>query len=210
MSKRAHCPTCNQVLARCFCDHLARLENISPILILQHPQEVKHAKNTAGFLHQSLAHSQLLIGETFDSELLTQALYKDSLTPILLYPPTTEADSLGIEHPPEFKQTLAARDYRLVILDATWRKSRKMLYLNKALHGLPRLGLTDTPLSLYRIRKADSENQLSTLEASCYALAQLAPETNIAPILSAFTSYIDYLAKFYPHASPHSQNNEVL
>jgi len=43
---------------------------------------------------------------------------------------------------------------RLVVLDATWRKSRKLLHLHPLLQALPRLPLRDPPPSLYRIRKA--------------------------------------------------------
>jgi DTW domain-containing protein YfiP len=60
-----------------------------------------------------------------------------------------------------------------VLLDATWRKSRKMLYLNPSLHRLPRLALRDLPPSAYRIRKAHAPDQLSSLEAAAHALSQL-------------------------------------
>ena len=80
---------------------------------------------------------------------------------------------------------------RLVVLDATWRKSRKMLYLNPALQQLPRLPLRDTPPSHYLIRKAHAPNQLSTLEATCYALMQLDEEVaRFAPLIAAFDGFV--------------------
>ena len=38
------------------------------VLILQHPLEVHHAKNSAGLLHLSLAQSRILIGEEFEED----------------------------------------------------------------------------------------------------------------------------------------------
>ena len=88
---------------------------------------------------------------------------------------------------------------RLWVLDATWRKSRKMLYLNQVLQTMPRLKLHSCAPTIYTIRKAHSENQLSTLEASCYALQQL--EQNIidyTPLLQAFTDFVAQQKTFLP------------
>jgi DTW domain-containing protein len=76
-------------------------------------------------------------------------------------------------------------------LDGTWRKSRKMLYLNPLLQQLPRLALRDLPPSSYRIRKAHKPDQLSTLEATCAALAQLESDAGrFAPLLRAFDGFV--------------------
>ena len=62
---------------------------------------------------------------------------------------------------------------RLVVLDGTWRKSRKMLYRNPGLQQLPRLALQDLPPGRYAIRKAQAPDQLSSFEAAALALARL-------------------------------------
>ena len=64
---------------------------------------------------------------------------------------------------------------RLVLLDGTWRKSRKMLWANPLLQALPRLALHHVPASRYAIRKAHAPHQLSTLEATQQALRHLEP-----------------------------------
>ncbi|WP_157960378.1 tRNA-uridine aminocarboxypropyltransferase [Marinimicrobium alkaliphilum] len=90
-----------------------------------------------------------------------------------------------------------AAHLRLVVLDATWRKSRKLLHLNPALGRLPRLSLEHTPPSRYRIRKAHQPNQLSTLEASCYALSLLEQgAVDYTPLLDRFEDYMARLAGF--------------
>ena len=80
---------------------------------------------------------------------------------------------------------------RLIVLDGTWRKSRKMLHLNPLLQHLPRLTLHDAPASRYWIRKAHRSDQLSTLEATCIALTQVEgnPE-RFQPLLNAFDGFI--------------------
>ncbi|MEG1455601.1 MAG: tRNA-uridine aminocarboxypropyltransferase, partial [Comamonas sp.] len=95
----------------------------------------------------------------------------------LLYPESAPDPALPLSPAPvlpaEWLQTPAR--LRLVVIDGTWRKSRKMLYLNPLLQRLPRLALRDLPASRYAIRRAHRPGQLSTLEAAYCALAQLEP-----------------------------------
>jgi len=77
------------------------------------------------------------------------------------------------------------------VLDGTWRKSRKMLYLSPPLQQLPRLSLQGLPPSRYSIRKAHRPGQLSTLEATCAALAQLEGHAEkFQPLLTAFDGFV--------------------
>lgn len=74
-----------------------------------------------------------------------------------------------------------------------------MLYLNPALQSLPRMSLAETPASIYKIRKAHSENQLSTLEASCYALQRLERhKTAYVPLLTAMGLFVAQQKAFIP------------
>lgn len=137
---------------------------------------------------------QLRVGETFSGSVLQEWLTTGDKTSLLLYPPTPETNALGIEQPAPLPDLdhLAPENLRLVLLDATWKKSRKMLYLNPPLQKLPRLTLVDPPPSIYQIRKAHSENQLSSLEACCYAWRQL--EKNplaYQNLLDAFAGFVD-------------------
>ena len=171
--------------------------------MLQHPLEVSNAKGSARLLHLSLQHSQLLIGEQFDEQQLLQLIGKPSYLPemvpvhtVLLYPDTTENDAQDIQTLPAPKFVLEtsgvqASQIRLIVLDATWRKSRKMLYRNPVLQGLPRFSLADIPASHYRIRKAHKADQLSTLEATIYALMRLEnAEDEYLRLLDAFDGFV--------------------
>jgi DTW domain-containing protein len=127
--------------------------------------------------------------------------------PVLLYP--SPADAMISVHP-ELVEGLAMarassarreqmdRDklsdpslLRLVVLDGTWRKSRKMLHLNPLLQQLPRLTLHNPPAPRYLIRKAQQSHQLSTLEATCAALVLLEGNTAaVATLLTAFDGFV--------------------
>jgi len=190
-ARRARCPVCLRAQASCICAWIAPVPHSVEVLILQHPLEVANAKGSARLLHLSLPHSRLVSGEQFDpAELASLLAGKHNL---LLYPDTPDDRSLGMAPPPAFDAALLAEpsQLRLVVLDGTWRKSRKMLYLNAALQRLPRLPLRAVPPSHYLIRKAQAPDQLSTLEATCYALTQLEGDTErFAPLITAFDGFV--------------------
>jgi DTW domain-containing protein YfiP len=102
-------------------------------------------------------------GRGFTAETLMQALYAPAdvladvaadaamdvsndtrpvaqIRPVLLYPDTSliEAADLALPVAEKYQESEQIQGLRLVIIDATWRKSRKMLYLNPLLQALPR------------------------------------------------------------------------
>ena len=170
------------------------------VLILQHPLEVHHVKNSARLLHLSVAGSRMLTGERWDAEEWHKAMGAPKTT-VLLYPATATEGLAPAPHlDPETLTDLS--QVRLVVIDATWRKSRKMLHLNPMLQLLPRLTLDTTPTSRYRIRKAHQPGQLSTLEATCAALAQLGGDAeSLVPLLAAFDGFVAQQALF-SHPQP--------
>lgn len=189
--ERAYCARCQRPLKTCLCQWITPTLNQAELLILQHPLEVKNAKNTARLLHLSLHNSTLIEGEVFADDFLTDTLASDNKTNLLLYPPTPEEDALGLVTPAPMPVRLTIANVRLIVIDGTWRKSRKMLYLNPLLQTLPRWSLSDCPPSAYTIRKAQKDNQLSTLEASCYALQQLENScVDYAPLLRSFEGFV--------------------
>ena len=160
------------------------------VLILQHPMEVAQAKGTARLLHLSLQRSQVLTGEFFGASL--DAALQGPHRNLLLFPEAGGDPGTGLKPPAsEAAERLPPQPLRLVVLDGTWRKSRKMLSLNAQLQHMQRLSLTATPASRYLIRKAHEPHQLSTLEATCMALAQLEGcAFAMAPLLEAFDGFV--------------------
>ena len=194
-ARRACCARCLRPATACLCQWVAPVVTQVELLILQHPLEVANAKGSARLLHLCLPHSRIVAGERFDRADLERLLRADGRTPVLLYPDTPDHAALGLPHPPPLEPGIAGAldNLRLVVLDGTWRKSRKMLYVNPALQALPRYALRAMPPSHYRVRKAHGPDQLSTLEAACYALAQLEGAECCAPVLQAFDCFVDML-----------------
>jgi DTW domain-containing protein len=181
----------------CICQWCTPIPHTVEVLILQHPLEVGHAKGSARLLNLSLPNSRLVVGEVFDEQEL-QALLHAPFTPgadrkhaVLLYPDSPEGAGIA---PPAAQADVPWGEperLRLVVLDGTWRKSRKMLYANPPLQSLPRFALNDVPASKYLIRKAHGAHQLSTLEATCYALMHLERDgARYAPLLNAFNGFV--------------------
>ncbi len=173
---RPICPACLRAQSACICNWVTPLAHRVQVVILQHPMELTQAKGSGRLLHLSLPGSQLLVGETFDAAQWHKALVHNTgvhQRAVLLYPSTQDDSGLlpATAIPDEWLEDLAS--LCLVVLDATWRKSRKMLHLNPWLQQLPRMMLADPPASRYHIRKAHGAHQLSTLEATCAALAQM-------------------------------------
>lgn len=190
------CPQCLRPVCACICQWRSPVDSKVDLLILQHPMEMTNAKGSARLLHLSVARSVLAVGEQFEPEALCALLYAGARMPVLLYPELRSEQSLGLPPPPPLAPALLCNlsAVRLVVLDATWRKSRKMLYQNPLLQALPRLPLSDVPAPRYLIRKAHAAHQLSTLEASCYALAQL--ERGLEPFQPLLNQFDRFVARF--------------
>lgn len=192
------CAACLRAQPACICRWVRPVRVEAGLLILQHPLETANAKNSARLLHLCVAGSTLAIGETFEPAALDALLHAGGRTPVLLYPETpgvaaVRPDSLA---PPG--------RLLIVVLDATWRKSRKMLHLNPALQRLPRLALVSMPASHYRIRKAHAPHQLSSLEAGAHALGQVGGSAaGVAPLLDAFEGFVQQQADYVPARAAH-------
>lgn len=188
---RPICSDCLKPLRTCLCRWVTPTPHRIAVLVLQHPREVAHAKGSLPLLQTSLAHCQVLVGERFEPEVLARALAPEApagsapMGSLLLYP-----DS-GLDGAPVPATSALPQPRQLVLLDASWRKSRKMLHANPALQALPRWGLPAPPPSRYGIRRAQGADQRSTLEAACLALGLLEGRaTHYAPLLQAFSGWV--------------------
>lgn len=170
-ARRVTCPRCERPLPTCLCDLVQTVANRIPVLILQHPLEARQAKGSVSLLRLSLAQCRVEVGEQFDPVTLDALLVRpDGGRSLLLYPDVPAAPA-----PDDAPLSASSPVTQLVVLDATWRKSLRMLLHHPALRALPRLALAGSPPSAYaRMRQAPvPHHQRSTLEATCQALAVL-------------------------------------
>ena len=195
---RAVCARCLRPQATCLCALARPTAHRTEVLVLQHPQEQRQAKNSVAMLRLSLAHCEVVVGERFAPGALEALLKRPGRDTRLLYPDVPAAPA------PSAPGTAAGVPLRLVVIDATWRKSLRMLLEHPALVALPRLSLVAPAPTCYRaIRVARRADQVSTLEATVQALAMLeGPSFDAAPLLDAFGHFVaGVAARQRPQAS---------
>jgi DTW domain-containing protein YfiP len=195
---RATCVRCLRPQATCLCALVRPTAHRTEVLVLQHHQEQRQPKNSVALLRLSLAHCEVVVGERFAPETLQALLQRPGWDTRLLYPNVPAAPA------PSVSGTTAGSLLRLVVLDATWRKSLRMLLEHPALAALPRLSLDAPAPTLYRaIRAARRTDQVSTLEATLQGLTMLeGPSFDAAPLLHAFGRFVaGVAARQRPRAS---------
>lgn len=200
---RVLCQQCQRPEKACICTFTVHIDNDIPVLVLQHPSEVKQSKGTVSLLQQSLSQCQVIVGEDFtDNEILAQYLtrYADSIA--LLYPSEQALElnaSLSVVNsklaikPDENTENEADKLNKIkciIILDGTWKKAYRMYMLNPNLHTINHIALPQGIESLYQIRKTKKDGALSSLEACCHALARLENKSQKYQIL--LNSFIQF------------------
>jgi DTW domain-containing protein YfiP len=194
---RPRCQRCLRALKTCICKWINPVQTEAEVLILQHPLEVHQAKGSGRLLHLNLPNSRLIEGEIFSEEVLRAHLYNSKngikRQPVLLYP-----DTVSLPAPPIALPCTSA-EITLVIIDATWKKSRKMMFQHPQLQQLPRLQLNPVAASAYSIRKAHQPEQRSSYEAACLALRQLgcSPD-DYDKLMASFSHFIAEQSRFLP------------
>ena len=220
---RTYCNACVRPHRACICGCVRPCGSAVELLILQHPLEERHAKSTARLLHlcvqnggneagagdgvDNSAASRLQVGEQFEPAALAQWLHAGGKQAALLYPESVEANAENsAEGSPVMSSTtpIQAQNMRLVVLDATWQNSRRLLRLNPAIQALPRIALQKPAPTRYRaIRVAHAPHQLSTIEAAAAALAQLDPQFSPQPLMAAFDAFLAVQLAFLPAVRKH-------
>ncbi len=168
---RACCESCLKPLKMCYCEALSSERAAVDLLILQHTKETKHPLNTARIAKLGIDNCQILVGEDFSQNPIFHDLMEQK-RPCLLFP-SEQATSWH-----QLSSEQNQRPNLIVVLDGTWRKARKMLYLNPVLQTLPAVTLSKAAESNYRIRKASEQAALSTIEATIALLREVSEDPN--------------------------------
>ncbi|WP_444943749.1 tRNA-uridine aminocarboxypropyltransferase [Microbulbifer sp. ZKSA006] len=194
---RETCNTCLRPPNVCYCSALVKLANTVKVVIIQHPQEGKHPFNTGRMAYLCLNNSEMLISETLAPQQLGQLLKTPSalLYPSLQWlPETPQLDKGGsiLNH-----KNQQVKIEQLIVIDATWKKSKKILHLNPRLQQLPRLNLNGNLKSTYTIRKTTVADGLSTIESIAMAMTQLEDRSDFSSLLQPFAKMISLQQRSY-------------
>lgn len=180
---RNYCSRCAYPEKTCLCHAITEMRSQTSIVVLQHPGESRHAKNTARLVELVIPDTELLVGENeADFADVRERLQMDPHAAVLY--PTTGSTSL--------QESIAGEPIETIILiDGTWRKARKMWFANPWLHALRVCHLNDVGSSAYRIRSSNVSGGLASIEAVAIAL-NLLGETSVEPLWNAFMAMQGY------------------
>ncbi|WP_444901159.1 tRNA-uridine aminocarboxypropyltransferase [Microbulbifer sp. SSSA007] len=188
---RKTCDTCLRPQNACYCTALVKVANTIKVLIIQHPLEGKHPFNTGRMAHLCLSNSEMIIAEKLSGSELDTLLDTPSA---LLYPSLgwlpdnidLDIDSFISDSDSNQQPVIT----QLIVIDATWKKSKKILHLNPQLQTLPRVNLSGGLKSNYTIRKTSISNGLSTIESIVQAMQLLEQKTDFQRLLKPFERMI--------------------
>ncbi|MBA6297826.1 tRNA-uridine aminocarboxypropyltransferase [Colwellia sp. MB02u-9] len=205
---RVLCQQCQRPEKACICAFTVAIDNHIPVIVLQHPSEVKQSKGTVSLLQQSLTNCEVIVGETFaDSDILRQRLIQYADNIVLLYPSkqalTLNFPALTItdNNQSEDIEPKLSEIKCIIILDGTWKKAYRMFMSNACLHNIKHIVLPQGIASLYEIRKTKKDHALSSLEACCHALARVENEPEkYQNLLNSFVKFNKFQQSFSQHS----------
>lgn len=173
-AKRLQCERCDFLVGQCVCQWIPELATRLQVLVLQDPKEARHAKNTVSLLSLGLPSVECI--STANQDRVRRVLaHKDPAKWRLVFPAEGAVfiESLGTDSVAEIEG--------VILLDATWRKAKKLYLTEPLLHAFGAVCFAQPPLGQYSIRKSPNIQSLSTLEACAYAIEQIAGE-NMQPL----------------------------
>ncbi|MGO2353409.1 MAG: tRNA-uridine aminocarboxypropyltransferase [Marinomonas foliarum] len=172
--KRARCDTCGFLADQCICQWIPALSTRLKILVLQDPKEAQHAKNTVSFLSLGLPSVECI--STANHDAMIQVFSQIDPAKWRLVFPSDSAESIE-----SISADTASEIEGLILLDATWRKAKRLYFTEPLLHAFGAVCFSQPPEGQYSIRKSPSAESLSTLEACAYAIEQVTGE-NMQPL----------------------------
>ncbi|MDP3516742.1 MAG: tRNA-uridine aminocarboxypropyltransferase [Pseudohongiella sp.] len=163
---RQTCSRCLRPLSVCYCSKLTLQHNRWPVQIIQDRQESRHALGTARIAALSLSNCRLIHvdPDKQHADSMAELQVLQASQPVLIYPG---------EHADDITHLSSHSPCPLIFIDASWRRSRKLLHTLPWLGELPRYALQPSVPSRYRIRRQPGVNTLSTLEAIVFTLETL-------------------------------------
>lgn len=164
--------------AFCICAEIPLVSTLTQVLVVRHERESFKSTGTARVAHMALPNSEMVdSGE--DSSVTNGQLQGRLEGASILFPS---------ENPGPWPSGPIAK---LVVLDGTWRQTRRMFAKMPALHGLPRLTLPLKDAPVLRLRESTFRDGRSTLEAIADALGLLEGESVSMPLHQLHALYVE-------------------
>jgi len=160
------------------------------VLVVRHEREGWKSTGTARIAQLAMPNLRIVeYGE--DAEPAKSALPSEVANAHLLFP---GEGAVTLSPSP-----LASRDplpegegiRRLIVLDGTWRQTRKMFSKLPALHDVPKVQLPPGAAKVLRLRESTFEEGRSTLEAIAEAIELLEGKDVAAPLYALHSDYVE-------------------
>jgi DTW domain-containing protein YfiP len=185
-SKRQICTKCCYPQSTCLCAWVAPISSPLNIIILQHPKETKHAKNTVKLLALGLQKITILAGETPEDWVeLAQKITNKPQNYCLVYPHEQSTPIESISSATQKTQYFPV-NHNVIFIDASWRKALKIWHLNPWLQLCDSWHFSNPPENQYKIRRTSQKSSLSTLESVVYVLEHT-HNVNCKPLVTLFS-----------------------
>ncbi len=158
-TKRVKCLRCDRSIKTCLCEELPLKKWKAPsIQVIRFPEEKKHPLNSVKILESSFSDLNV-----FDTEIIDPEQFH---RPILIYPGPEAMEFDSLED----------LDHDFILLDGTWKKTKRILFQNPWLMDIPHIKLKRSIPPLYKIRKELSLEHYSTLEIYSELWKSLEPQ----------------------------------
>lgn len=169
-----HCHRCLLRHSNCLCDEIETIEPAFEVLVIRHTSEIYKPSGTVRLI--SMALGERCRVEDWDSQMPAFQLQ----TPIppralLLFPP--DGEDLAVYE--EAWQQVHEVPQMLVVLDGTWRQTRRMLRRIEGLRGLKRLSLPAPAQPGARMRIPPHPWAMPTIEALARAIERLEGDAGV-------------------------------
>ncbi len=191
--KRRYCSHCRYPIQVCLCASIKKIQSSLKLVILQHPDEVSHAKNTARLVKLSIEDTQIIVGESAEDFAEFRRNCDTRPKDYLIIFPNQHSQAMETVLTP----TTAASVTHLILIDGTWRKAKKIWQLNPWLQQLNSVHFKFPPQNHYRMRKTHVESSLSTLEAAAYSLNYLS-QLDCSGLLTLLDAMQHQIERFIP------------
>lgn len=173
------CPRCWIRHEFCLCAEIPQVATRTQVVIVRHAREADKSTGTARMAGLALPNSAMIdFGE--ESEPVDDELKPFTDGAWLLFPAEEDAPPLPVTPPKS-----------LIVIDGTWRQTRRMLKKLPSLVGLPRMALPAKATAPLRLRESTSPDNRSTLEAIADGLTLLEGEAVGAPLHALHTLMVE-------------------
>lgn len=159
-----------------------------------HPKEARKQRTGTGHISKmSLKDAEIIVDLDFSkNERLQQLLQDPKYFPVMIYP----GEEAWTAKKEGFKEAVGNRTLLVLILDATWFCSRKIIQHNPFLLELPRVSFFGDYRSIFTFKHEPQPEYISTVESCYYFIKELQtvgmanPDADPEPMINAFKKMI--------------------